>query len=129
MNAPDHIEVAGRFRRARDAVRSGQAVSPAGEIERLTALVLELQRDHAELRRDQDDIRRTLNIPKPVLALGEQWVALKFAADVVGFNAETVRLWALTGEIEAVKRGGRWFVNLPDVKRRAAGQGAASHTG
>jgi hypothetical protein len=105
--------------------RPTPSAPPAGEIERLTALVLDLQRDQAAITRDVAQIQTMLKIRKSAPVLGAQWVALKFAAGKVDCNAETVRLWALTGQIEAVKRGCRWFVNLPSVESRMV-RGAAS---
>ena len=43
--------------------------------------------------------------------------AAKYRADVV---RDTIYEWAVKGHVRAVQRGGVWYVNLDDVKRRKA---------
>ncbi|MFK4581086.1 hypothetical protein ABIF83_004533 [Bradyrhizobium ottawaense] len=47
-----------------------------------------------------------------------RWVALKAAAGEVGLPYEALRKRAVRGEVEAERRGGRWYVNVTSLRQR-----------
>lgn len=84
---------------------------PATATELLSAMVVELQEDIAELRRRID-----LRPPKPpTLAAG--WAPLKEAAYQTGYSLETMRLWAARGKISALRFGAKWYVNMKSLRK------------
>jgi hypothetical protein len=45
-----------------------------------------------------------------------EYLPLKFCAHAVGFNPETLRVWAEAGRINARRIGGRWEIHLDDLQ-------------
>ena len=86
---------------------------PAWTVEKLAALLVELQEDVADLRRcvERRPARR---------AMPRGWTCLKDAAAECGFTYECLRQWAASGQIVARRQGGQWIVNVASVKDRAA---------
>jgi hypothetical protein len=88
----------------------------ADELARLAAAVAELAGGLIEVREDVADLRARLPADTgPPAAL----VPLKQAAGLVGFDRESVRRWAILGEVDSVRRGAAWFIDMPSLRRRA----------
>jgi hypothetical protein len=95
---------------ARDQQAPPDAEQPS--IEKLAAIVVEMQEDIASLRRRVD--RRP---PRPP-SIANGWVVLKDAAFRTGYAAESIRLWAASGKVIAMRCGAKWYVNLASLKKQ-----------
>jgi hypothetical protein len=80
-------------------------------------LVASLTADNAALRAEL--ARRDAQPEKPI-----KWIALK-AADHGQYTYETVRAWCVAGNIDAQRRGARWFVNEASLSARLASLAAS----
>lgn len=67
------------------------------------------------------DLRRAVELLQARVAELERpaarWVPLKLAAGELGLAYEALRKRAVRAEIEAERRGGRWYVNAESLKR------------
>jgi hypothetical protein len=94
-----------------DVDRTGVAeLAKPSALELLTATMLEIKEDVAELLRRSE--RRPPRHPRG-------YVSLRRAAEDCGHCVETLRLWAVRGEISATRVGGVWSVKFEDVQARA----------
>src|SRR5262249_29385044 len=87
------------------------------EVARLGAIVAEMRRRLIELEEDVTELRavaRQHPFPPPGL------VALKRAAEEIGYDRETVRRWAIAGDIASVRRGARWFIDPMSLRAHIA---------
>jgi hypothetical protein len=89
----------------------------AAEVARQGAAVAELVRTVIELREDIAELQamaRAQRLPPRGL------LALKRAAAETGYDRETVRRWAVAGDIASVRRGARWFIDPASLRAHIA---------
>jgi hypothetical protein len=89
----------------------------AAELLALRAASAEQARAIVELREDVAELRA--RVPPADTGPPADLVPIKQAAGLVGFDRESVRRWAIAGEIDSVRRGAAWFIDIASLRRRA----------
>jgi hypothetical protein len=96
------------------AVRQMRAERDAA-VEQLVVMLADLRADNAVFAARLDRVDPPVPLPG--------YVSIKQAASACGFCAESVRIWAQTGQVASDKRGGRIRVELASVLERAGRRG------
>jgi hypothetical protein len=115
----DIIEALTDMLKARDALIEAAVRQMREErdaaVEALTLMLTDLRSDNAVMAARLDRIDPPDELPG--------YVSVKRAAGACGYSGEAVRRWAATGQVTAVKRGGRVRVELQSVLERAGRRG------
>lgn len=103
--------------RPRQRARADQRDALAAEVARLRAALDALVVRVVEQAEDIAHIRAAQHArgDGPV----EGMVALKVAAEATGYHVESLRRWAASGCIAAVRNGGRWLVDADRAREYA----------
>jgi hypothetical protein len=94
------------------------APAPTGA-EGLAAIVVELKADHEVLRAEIAELRSLLAKPGPASWAPAGYELLATLAGRVGYHPETLRLWCVSGVIEATRRGGQWYASVESAEAYA----------
>jgi hypothetical protein len=80
-------------------------------VEALAALFAEMKADQDSLRAEIGELRAMIAKPEPPSWAPPGKELLATVAARLGYSAETVRLWCCSGAVDALRRGGVWYVS------------------
>jgi hypothetical protein len=86
-----------------------RALKPPDPVERLAAVIVEVQADQDALRAELRELRSALKAEPSFAPAGYE--TIKRLAERTGRMVECIPLWACSGAIPAVRRNGVWYAD------------------